>query len=89
MPAPVNLTSEGENLIPTDVVVNVSLTPSTVCSQQLSSLTQSFHILLSFFILGCLIIFVSYTIIHLKRKQVPPENQGDNALEYYSYQAGR
>ncbi|KAE8636224.1 hypothetical protein XENTR_v10002896 [Xenopus tropicalis] len=91
MSAPVNLTLEGKNLIPTDIAVNVSLIPSTICPQQLNSLTQSFQILLSFFILLCaVIIFLIFTIIRLKKKHVPPENHADSALEYYScYHSGR
>ncbi|OCU02477.1 leucine-rich repeat-containing protein 70 [Xenopus laevis] len=89
--APLNLTNEGENLIPTDVIVNISLIPSTLCPQQLSSLSQSFHVLLSFFILSCaVIILLIFIVIHLKKKHAPPEHLEDNALEYYScYQSGR
>ncbi|KAG8456572.1 hypothetical protein GDO86_002379 [Hymenochirus boettgeri] len=89
--APVNLTKEVDGLLPADAIVTVSLKPFVVCQQQISSMTQSFHILLSFFICSCIIIiFLIIKVVQLKKRLVPSENQGDNVLEYYScYQSGR
>ncbi|XP_075039095.1 leucine-rich repeat-containing protein 70 [Mixophyes fleayi] len=87
---PVNLTSSGEAQLPIDIVT-VSIKPIVICQRQADSLSQSFHILLSFFILSCVtIVFLIFKVIQLKRRLPTPEHQGDNVLEYYScYQSGR
>ncbi|KAM4810105.1 leucine-rich repeat-containing protein 70 [Rhinophrynus dorsalis] len=88
--SPVNLTRETDNLFPPDIVT-ISMKPYVICQQQVYSLNQSFHILLSFFILSCaVIIFLIFKFVQLKRRIVSPENQADSVLEYYScYQSGR
>ncbi|XP_044132095.1 leucine-rich repeat-containing protein 70 [Bufo gargarizans] len=87
---PVNLTSNGVSPTPPDIVT-VSLKPVVICEPTSEDLHQSFYILLSFFILSCIVIFFFvYQIIQLKRKLRTPEHQGDSVLEYYScYQTGR
>ncbi|XP_072272470.1 leucine-rich repeat-containing protein 70 [Pyxicephalus adspersus] len=87
---PVNLTNDGESFLPPDIVT-VSLKPIVICQKKAQNLQQSFHILLSFFILSCVaIVFLTFKVIQLKRKLRTPENQADSVLEYYScYQSGR
>ncbi|KAM8961169.1 leucine-rich repeat-containing protein 70 [Pelodytes ibericus] len=87
---PVNLTRDVGSQLP-PAIITVSLKPIVICQQQVEKANQSFHILLVFFVLSCaVIIFLSVTIIQLKRKLLTPENQVDNVLEYYScYQSGR
>ncbi|MEE6458372.1 hypothetical protein FKM82_000266 [Ascaphus truei] len=87
--APVNLTKVADNVLPPDAS-SMSRKPYVICQQQFESLNQSFHILLSFFILSCAaIIFLFLKVIQLKRK-LTSENRGESVLEYYScYQSGR
>ncbi|XP_063819130.1 leucine-rich repeat-containing protein 70 [Pseudophryne corroboree] len=87
---PVNFTSRGDGQLPIDIVT-VSLKPIVICQQKAESLNQSVHILLSFFILSCVVIvFLITKVIQLKRRLQTPEHQGDSVLEYYScYQSGR
>ncbi|XP_063310127.1 leucine-rich repeat-containing protein 70 [Pelobates fuscus] len=88
--APVNLTRDADSHFPPSVIT-VSLKPLVICQQELESVNQSFHILLSFFLLSCVVIvFLSVRIMQLRRKIITPENPADNVLEYYScYQSGR
>ncbi|KAM3939140.1 LOW QUALITY PROTEIN: leucine-rich repeat-containing protein 70 [Leptodactylus fuscus] len=86
---PVNLTNNGVSQTPPDLVT-VSLAPVVIC-QPTAEDPPSFYILLSFFILSCVVICVLvYTVIQLKKRLRTPEHQGDSVLEYYScYQTGR
>ncbi|XP_053557297.1 leucine-rich repeat-containing protein 70 [Bombina bombina] len=87
---PVNLTRGGESVLPPDII-SVSLKPNIICQQEVESLSQSFYILLSFFIASCcIIIFLILKYIQLRRRLRIPESRGESVLEYYScYQAGR
>ncbi|XP_053303994.1 leucine-rich repeat-containing protein 70 [Spea bombifrons] len=85
---PANLTQDAGSRFP-PAVITVSLKPLVICQQQVESVNQSFHILLSFFVLSCVvIILLSVQIFRLSKKT--SENQVDNVLEYYScYQSSR
>ncbi|XP_066458886.1 leucine-rich repeat-containing protein 70 isoform X2 [Eleutherodactylus coqui] len=87
---PVNLSSSGVSQMPLDIVT-ASPKPVVICQPTAEDLHQSFYILLSFFILSCIVIcFLIYKIYQLKKKLRTPEHQGDSVLEYYScYQTGR
>ncbi|XP_069818817.1 leucine-rich repeat-containing protein 70 [Dendropsophus ebraccatus] len=87
---PVNLTSNGVSQTPLDIIT-VSLKPVVICQSTAEDLNQSFYILLSFFLLSCIVTcFLVYKVIQLKKKFRTPEHQGDSVLEYYScYQTGR
>ncbi|KAM9330139.1 leucine-rich repeat-containing protein 70 [Gastrophryne carolinensis] len=87
---PVNFTNVEENDLQPDIVT-VSLKPIVICQQENESLSQSFFILLSFFIFACMaLVALTLIVIQMKKKNRTPEIQGDSVLEYYScYQSGR
>lgn len=86
----VNLNLEQNSAVPIDAA-SVSGKTSLICTQEVEKLNEAFDILLTFFILACvLIIFLIYKVVQFKQKLKAPENSEENRLEYYSfYQSAR
>ncbi|XP_047411918.1 leucine-rich repeat-containing protein 70 isoform X2 [Sciurus carolinensis] len=86
----VNLNLEQNSALPIDAA-SVSGKPSLICTQEVEKLNEAFDILLTLFILACiLIIFLIYKVVQFKQKLKAPENSEENRLEYYSfYQSAR
>ncbi|KAG3266623.1 leucine rich repeat containing 70 [Ictidomys tridecemlineatus] len=86
----VNLNLEQNSALRIDTA-SVSGKTSLICTQEVEKLNEAFDILLTFFILACvLIIFLIYKVVQFKQKLKAPENSEENRLEYYSfYQSAR